>query len=238
VVAILNSHWHLDHVGGNGLLRARFPRVEVYATAGLEHALTRFLSKYGKSLQARLARPDLEAKEKAQLEAELGLLAHPDALKPTHTVTKPEALTLAGQALQLGVETHAVTSADLWVLDPKRRVLAAGDLVTLPVPLFDTACPLQWQAALAHLAKLDFERLVPGHGAPMSKAELVTYKSAFDGLLACTAARRSTETCLAGWFKATRGFAPATDGPQAREMLTFYVEHNLKTENLGRYCSE
>src|SRR5262245_29898601 len=27
VVAIVNSHWHLDHVGGNALLRTAFPKV-------------------------------------------------------------------------------------------------------------------------------------------------------------------------------------------------------------------
>src|SRR6476646_6318439 len=30
VVAIVNSHWHLDHVGGNVLLRQKYPSVRVY----------------------------------------------------------------------------------------------------------------------------------------------------------------------------------------------------------------
>jgi glyoxylase-like metal-dependent hydrolase (beta-lactamase superfamily II) len=238
VVAIFNSHWHLDHVGGNGKLRAKFPKAPVYATDAMAHALTRFLAKYQASLKARVDRPDIEADEKAQARAELSLLQHPEALSPTRVVKKPEVSSFGGQKLQLGVEAHAVTSADLWVLDASRGVLATGDLVTLPVPFFDTACPGQWRAALARLAKLDFERLVPGHGAAMSKPKFSVYRHAFDSLLACTASRRATETCLDGWFGDTKGFVPATDTPQARELLTFYIEHHLKPENTGRYCNE
>src|SRR6186997_570405 len=32
VKAIINSHWHLDHIGGNPKLRAQFPGVRVYAS--------------------------------------------------------------------------------------------------------------------------------------------------------------------------------------------------------------
>src|SRR5689334_1513225 len=36
VVAIVNSHWHLDHVGGNVLLRETYPKVRVYASGAIE----------------------------------------------------------------------------------------------------------------------------------------------------------------------------------------------------------
>src|SRR5580692_6557613 len=43
IAAIINSHWHLDHVGGNPPLRAAFPDIRVYASTALEDARAGFL---------------------------------------------------------------------------------------------------------------------------------------------------------------------------------------------------
>ena len=50
VVAIVNSHWHLDHVGGNVLLRETYPGVRVYASGAIEGAMHGFLADYHKQL--------------------------------------------------------------------------------------------------------------------------------------------------------------------------------------------
>ncbi len=54
--AIINSHWHLDHVGGNVLLRQAYPGVEVYATSAIDAALNGFLTGYHAQLQECSAR--------------------------------------------------------------------------------------------------------------------------------------------------------------------------------------
>ena len=38
---VVNSHWHLDHVGGNPRVRAAYPAVQVYASAAIEEAMQR-----------------------------------------------------------------------------------------------------------------------------------------------------------------------------------------------------
>src|SRR5262249_12882717 len=38
IVAVVNSHWHLDHVGGNPTVRRAFPQVRVYASGAIEEA--------------------------------------------------------------------------------------------------------------------------------------------------------------------------------------------------------
>lgn len=238
IEAIVNSHWHLDHVGGNILLRASFPEAHVYASNGMEHALTRFLAKYKTSLQGLLDDPATDAADKDAYTKELALLQHPQALRPTDVVTTAQTAQLGGQTLQFGVEAHAATSADLWILDTARSVLASGDLVTLPVPFLDTACPAQWQQALNRLAAVDFTRLVPGHGAIMTKPQFLIYKTAFDHLLTCAADRQGNDACIAGWLHDTRDFLPSTDTQQTRDALTFYLEYPLKPENAERYCNE
>src|SRR5262245_53375380 len=44
VVAIVNSHWHLDHTSGNGRIKAAFPQARLYATTSIDRALTGFLA--------------------------------------------------------------------------------------------------------------------------------------------------------------------------------------------------
>ena len=46
IVAIVNSHWHLDHVSGNAALRAAYPRAQVYASDAIRDAMHGFLADY------------------------------------------------------------------------------------------------------------------------------------------------------------------------------------------------
>src|SRR5690349_8845251 len=43
VAAIVNSHWHLDHTGGNQEIRAAFPRIPIIASDAVDAALNGFL---------------------------------------------------------------------------------------------------------------------------------------------------------------------------------------------------
>ena len=45
IAAIINSHWHLDHVSGNPGLRTAYPGLRVYASSAIDAALTGFLAK-------------------------------------------------------------------------------------------------------------------------------------------------------------------------------------------------
>ncbi len=81
-------------------------------------------------------------------------------LRPTRVVTHSSSVTIAGRAPELHVEQSAVTAGDIWVFDPTTQVLIAGDLVTLPAPFFDTACPARWQTALRTLSQQRFARLI------------------------------------------------------------------------------
>src|SRR4030081_1563138 len=120
--------------------------------------MTGFLASYRSSLEEEIKKASTPEKA-APLRAEVAIIDSGSALAPDEVVTSSGERMLAGLRLDLELETYAVTAGDVWVFDPRSRVLAAGDLVTLPVPFLDTACPERWRAALDHLAKTDFKVL-------------------------------------------------------------------------------
>ena len=228
VAAIVNSHWHLDHVGGNVLLRKTYPDVRVYASPAIEDAMHGFLASYHAQLEDAIKQAGDDAAKQAPWRAELALIDAGPVLFPDQRITSTATVTIAGREVRLGYESRAVTAGDVWLFDPSTRVLASGDLVTLPAPLFDTACAERWKAALGHLANVDFSVLVPGHGAPMHRAEFATYRRAFGKLLDCAAGKSEKNACIDGWMRDATSLIPATDAALARSLLDYYVEGNLR----------
>lgn len=234
VVAVFNSHWHLDHVGGNAMLRKAFPGVRVHASDAIEGAMHGFLANYRAQIEGILARPDGDAAQKAALRDELALIDAGPALYPDERIVKTGMQVVAGRRMQVGLEARAVTAGDVWLFDPATRTLAAGDLVTLPAPLFDTACPKRWKGALAHLDRIDFATLVPGHGAPMTRAQFSTYRKAFDRLLACAAGKATQDACIDGWLHDAKPLVPAADEKLARGLLGYYLDGILRDASKTR----
>lgn len=226
VAAIVNSHWHLDHVGGNALLRREFPQARVYASAAIEKAMHGFLANYRSQLEDMLGKSD--AAQQAMFRDEIALIDAGPVLYPTDPVRAPGDRTLAGRRVRFGYERAAVTGGDVWLFDPATRILAAGDLVTLPAPLLDTACPAHWQAALKRIGAVEFDRLVPGHGAPMQHAQFDTYRVAFDHLLACAAGTDAKAVCSDGWMHDADALIPETDRALARSLLDYYIDQRLR----------
>ncbi len=233
---VVNSHWHLDHVGGNPALRAAHPRLQVIASPAIDAALDGFLADYAAQLRERLAR-DPQSPQAPDWRAEVARIDGGAALRPEVVVTEGSSTVLAGRDVQIGFEANAVTGGDLWLLDPASGVLAAGDLVTLPAPFFDTACPGRWQKALARLSTVEFTTLVPGHGAPMTPADFARYRSAFDGLLACAAGDAADAVCVDGWLAAAGPLLTDADAQgQARGLLEYYLPTVLRHPDTAARC--
>lgn len=228
VAAVVNTHWHLDHVGGNVILRREFPGVRVWAGRGIEEAMTGFLANYRKQLEEQIGAAGSDAGRAGPFRAEVALIDAGRALFPDEVVARDRTETLAGRRLQLRLETYAVTASDVQVFDPQAKVVAAGDLVTLPAPFFDTACPQRWKEALARLASVDFTALVPGHGPLMSRQDFATYRAAFDGLLACAASGATREQCTDRWLEQTGALVPESDQELARGLIRYYLDAHLR----------
>lgn len=228
VTDVLNTHWHLDHVSGNPALRAAHPGLVAHASLAIDGALAGFLADYRRQLAVLLAGTAGEV-DKAAWRAELARIDQGAALRPDQPVTAPGSRRMAGRVFQLGLEADAVTGGDVWLYDPDSRVLAAGDLVTLPAPFFDTACPANWQAALRRLEALPFRVLVPGHGEPMDRPGFLRYRRAFDALLARAASDADADRCIEGWL-ADAGplLTDDTARRQARDLLAYYLPTRLR----------
>lgn len=238
IVAIVNSHWHLDHVSGNPDLRRAYPRLKVYASSAIDGALTGFLPRSAADGRQYLNDPGLPAATLEDLRADLATIDNGQALRPDVVIDQSGVRRLAGLRLQINLAPNAATDGDVWLYDPKSRVAAVGDLVTLPAPFLDTACPQGWKAALDQVWATPFVTLIPGHGRPMTRPEFDLYRTAFNAFLDCAASDREAKTCATDWAAKVGPLLDPGDLEQrrARGMAAYYVDMLRKNGGKAPDC--
>lgn len=238
IAAIINSHWHLDHTTGNYDIRQVYPRAEVYATNAIEGALATFLKNSRAQTDQMLADPKTPAAPRDQLLRGRSVIDNPDRLRPTKPVLKSAKMTIAGRMFDVRVAPFAATEADLWFYDPKEKLAVVGDLVVGIVPFMDTACADGWAKALDDVAKVPFKTLIPGHGDPMSKADFLQWRAAYNNLLACARSAADKKQCIAGWDRDAAKFIDAGHKRYADAALDYYIDSRLRSspEEQQHYC--
>ncbi|HEY7416025.1 MAG TPA: MBL fold metallo-hydrolase [Ktedonobacteraceae bacterium] len=153
---VLNTHHHIDHMGGNkafggARIVAHPTSVQILNEIGLPAKLYDTLMP-----QFRGHFDDLEL-----------LLPEPDL----EHVTLP-------RGAELHIFTPAHTPADITVWFPETRVLLAGDLCFVSVtPLAVHGLLSGWIKALDALLALDPLIVVPGHGSIGGKADLIAMRT-------------------------------------------------------------
>lgn len=235
IVAVVNTHWHLDHVGGNPRLRAAYPGLTVHSSNAIDAALAGFLAHSREQLQSMLDAEPNAARRQAMRE-EIARIDAGAALRPDFVIDVSGTRSIAGRPLHLGLQTHHVTAGDVWIFDQATRVLVAGDLVTLPAPFFDTACPTRWQATLATLELQPFEHLVPGHGETMSRAQFGQYRRAFDALLECAAGPEEAHVCVEAWTAAAGSLLDGYPPGLTRGLIEYYLAQRLRGTGSTQDC--
>ena len=238
IVAVFNTHWHLDHSSGNGLVRAAFPQAQVYASNAIDGALPTFLRQSREAVERRLAAGQVPEAQQAEVRRFLAVMDHAELLRPTRAVTGSGLQRIAGRRLQVNLAPFAATEGDVWLYDPAARLLIAGDLVVTEVPFMDTACAEGWRRALDVLAATPFTTLIPGHGDPMSRDQFLVWRTAFGNLLDCGASDRPRADCFAGWRRDAAIFMRPGREPMVDEMVGYYIDSRLRAspEERQHYC--
>lgn len=235
IVAIINSHWHLDHAGGNATLLKAFPDAQVYASNAIDGALAGFFPASREEAERYLASGKASREQAAEIKVDLERVAHPQALRPTRPILQSQKIAIGGRSLDVHLAAFAATEGDVWVRDGE--LVIAGDLVVAMVPFLDTACPQGWRRALDDIASTHFRQLIPGHGAPMTRPQFLRWRAAFGALLDCSESNRPREACVEGWMSEAAEFIPQVDRARVAKMVGYYIDSRLRTPaERERFC--
>jgi glyoxylase-like metal-dependent hydrolase (beta-lactamase superfamily II) len=238
IVAIVNTHWHLDHVSGNPDLRAAYPGLRVHASNAIDGALAGFLAASARDSAEYLGDPGIPESMREDIRADMLTIENGAALRPDVVIGGSGTMTIGGRAFGIRLAQDAVTAGDVWLYDEASRIAVLGDLVTLPAPFLDTACPGGWKNALAEVAATPFEVAIPGHGTPMTHAQFEQYRRAFGAFIECSASTRPAGECGAQWVDSVESLLvdAASDKPRAQGMAEYYVGMLRANGGRSEYC--
>ena len=224
IAAIVNTHWHLDHSSGNIRLKAAYPKARVYTTTAVDRALAPggFLARNLETTRQALP-TTADALRKEEMQIFITTMEVRDHLRPDVALTRSAPTPLAGRTLDVRVTDKAVSDADVWLYDEQTRVAMIGDLVTVPVPYFETACPDRWRTALDEVWATAFETAIPGHGRPMTRAQFDAYRKSFGAFVECARSDSPAAQCGTAWADGI-GVLPGDD-PARRKAVASGIEY-------------
>lgn len=194
---VVDTHFHYDHFQGNGAYREAFPGVQVIASEPTRHGIVHrgiprikaelaggegFFRSPGRVEQRRQTLVNTsDSGERARLEREIALEeAYLDELKnignvlPTMSFEKSLVLRRGDREVQILFLGRGHTDGDALVFLPKERILCTGDLVHGWSPYMPDSHPYEWIRTLAAIEKLDFDRIISGHGDVLQGKRQVT----------------------------------------------------------------
>ena len=239
ITAIINTHWHLDHASGNGRLKAEYPKARVYTTTAVDKVLAPggFLARNLEDAKKMLA-STTDSVRREEIEIFIATMEARKDLRPDVAVAKSQTMNLAGRRLDVRVTDKAVSDADVWFFDPASKLAVIGDLITMPVPYFETACPDRWKASLDEVWATTFETAIPGHGRPMTRAQFDTYRQSFGAFVSCMRTDAPSAQCSDGWVKGMASLIG--DDPDRRKAIAsnmdYYVDYLRKAGGKAPDC--
>lgn len=248
---VVNTHWHNDHTQGNQAYINAWPKgVEFLShTNAREDILAKAIPSIKDSL---LALPkqiaDLEKQaaaasgadaerllaQAADRKAYLAELRQIEITLPTLTFDRSAVLHKPSREIQLLYFGRGHTRGDVVVYLPREKVAVMGDLLTAGIPFARDAYPSEWADTLAQVAKLDIQKVVPGHGGVKEGRKIIEDRVGFLRDLVAQVKKGASEGKDAKAIQASLDLArwePTFDlpaqGPPFRERLTLFVERAL-----------
>jgi cyclase len=146
---VISTHYHEDHSGGN--VKMYSSGVDIISTANSRKNIL----------------------EKKQSNASPGVM-------PARIVfTDETAVFLGGKEVRAHYYGRGHTNGDAIIYFPALKVIHTGDLMAGTSPLIDYSgggSVVEWTKTLDAAMQLDFDTVIPGHGAVTNKAGLQTYR--------------------------------------------------------------
>lgn len=197
VVAVVNSHWHGDHHGGNAAFLKAYPDVRIIAhtktsrdiEAVANKEIQRFKTFFSGLLEPARKIVGQEAGQSSLPKAQIEQIKRYIALEESflsgitedfeyalpNELLDREQITLryGGTEIEIRHPGKAHTEGDLFVYLPKERILVTGDLLTVPYVVPRSGFPKAYAEVLRDLAKIKFKKLVPGHGTVLKDDKLL-----------------------------------------------------------------
>src|SRR5262245_994419 len=247
---VVNTHWHNDHVQGNEAYINAWPKgveflshtnaredIQQKAIPSIKDSLEA-LPKQIADLEQRAAAasgPDAE-RLKTQAEQQKAYLVELRTIEitlPTLTFDRSAVLHKRSREIQLLYFGRGHTRGDVVVYLPREKVIVMGDMLTAGIPFARDGYPSEWADTLAQVAKLDFQKIVPGHGGVKEGKKIFDDRVGFLRDLVAQVKRGAAQGKDAkaiqagldvGRWESTFDLAP---GPPFRERLTMFVERAL-----------
>jgi glyoxylase-like metal-dependent hydrolase (beta-lactamase superfamily II) len=184
---VINTHWHGDHVYGNQIYREAFPGVQFIAQTNtredMENRAAAELKESVANLPGQIARynqmlasgkspngtPLTEEQQRivqmrvAVFSAQLPDLQHTTILLPHITFDQAMTIYIGTRQIHL-IHFAGHTRGDLVVYLPLEKILVTGDLLD-DMPFTGHGSPAGLVQTLHALDKLDYDIIIPGHGA-------------------------------------------------------------------------
>ena len=181
---VINTHYHADHSGGN----AKFlSTAQIISTANSRNNI-------------------LQHKQSN---------APPDVAPARITFTQEASVFLGGKEVRAKYFGRGHTNGDAIIYFPADRAIHTGDLMSGASPLIDYSgggSIVEWTKTLdAAMAQLDFDTVIPGHGAVTNKAGLMTYRNNVEKLrnrVTGLIRERKSQDDIAKVMTAEYGWAP------------------------------
>jgi cyclase len=183
---VIHTHWHPDHLMGDGEFRRAFPGVVVVSTEFTRKEIIEQAPKYVRvekgpeyiqTLQQQLAAGRTqdgatlnEAEKKflskriSDVQFAFSEFQKAELVIPDLTFDRNLSIHLGKREIQVSFLGRGNTGGDAVIFVPDSKVVMTGDLIVYPTPYSYGSYPGEWVEVLKTLMQFDATTIVPGHG--------------------------------------------------------------------------
>ena len=181
---LVDTHFHFDHAFGNAAFGADtvvIAHETTRALLGPEALRGRTYRGFVDPLPSRVEQLRQQAGAEPAAEKRRDLAAQAEAIEayvqelytltlvpPRLTFSERASVDLGNREVQLLFLGRGHTAGDVVVFLPRERILCSGDFFNGYIGYMGDAYVDEWADSLDRLARLDFETVIPGHGAPFT----------------------------------------------------------------------